>query len=81
MYYPYPSQNNDINCGLFAVVVVLHIIDGIAVEKTTFDQSSITDLRKELAHHLLPAVTLLKHPLPAIICQEMLSLLTADDQS
>ncbi|KAI2507015.1 hypothetical protein MHU86_7400 [Fragilaria crotonensis] len=49
MYYPCPSQQNDIDCGLFAVAVILHLIDSIGVEKNTFDQSSITNLRKDLA--------------------------------
>jgi Ulp1 protease family, C-terminal catalytic domain len=84
MYYPCPSQQNGIDCGLFAVAVILHLIDGIVVEKNTFDQSSITNLRKELAHHLSGVATLNKYQMPAIIVRKwfpQLQLLTTDHES
>jgi Ulp1 family protease len=37
-YHECPSQQNSIDCGLFCVGVVLHLMDGINVNSTTFSQ-------------------------------------------
>ena len=46
----YPIQHNGIDCGLFAVVICLHIFDGAEVGPHIFTQYSydITQLRTQL---------------------------------
>jgi hypothetical protein len=47
-----PSQTNGHNCGLFAVAVVLHLVEGKEVNSQTFRQSDITKRWKKLAEVL-----------------------------
>jgi Ulp1 family protease len=47
-----PKRRNGSDCGIFAVAVVLHTIDGIPVTVDTFSQEVITALRNNLTSHL-----------------------------
>ena len=47
-YCDCPIQKNGFDCGLFAVGVVLHLIEGIDVTRETFRQQDITNLRSTL---------------------------------
>ena len=43
-----PLQQNGIDCGLFAVIICLHIFDGAEVGPHIFTQYQITQLRAQL---------------------------------
>ena len=47
-----PTQMNGIDCGLFAVMNCLHILDGVAINPSIFTQEHITRLQKVLPHVL-----------------------------
>ena len=47
-YCDCPMQKNGFDCGLFAVGVVLHLIEGIDVTRETFRQQDVTTLRSRL---------------------------------
>jgi hypothetical protein len=72
-FHPCPSQSNGIDCGLFAVAIVLHIIDGVSVDDTIFDQGCITQLRTELTSHLSGVKCLKKNPLPSSVVRKCFS--------
>jgi Ulp1 family protease len=44
-----PQQNNSINCGLFGVITLLHLIHGVPIDDMTFSQQDITKLRQGLS--------------------------------
>ena len=46
-----PQQLNGIDCGLFCVGVVLHLLDNLVVDAETFDSKDITALRMRLYVH------------------------------
>ena len=50
-YHECPSQLNGIDCGLFCVGVVLHLLDGINVNSTTFSHHDCSRLRFRLSTH------------------------------
>ena len=52
-YHKCPSQLNGIDCGLFCVGVVLHLLDGINVDSTTFSHQDCSPLRLRLSTHFL----------------------------
>jgi hypothetical protein len=53
-----------IDCGLFSIGVVLHIIDSILITNETFKQEHMTKLlRSELGTHLGAVENLSKYPL------------------
>jgi Ulp1 family protease len=43
-----PQQNKSIDCGLFGVITLLHLIHGIPIDDMTFTQQDITKLRQGL---------------------------------
>jgi Ulp1 family protease len=43
-----PQQNNSIDCGLFGVITLLHLIHGVPIDDMTFSQRDITKLRQGL---------------------------------
>ena len=43
-----PVQTNGYDCGLFAVIVVLHLVEGTRLNTDTFDQKDISNLRSKL---------------------------------
>ena len=52
-YHECPSQLNGIDCGLFCVGVVLHLLDGINVNSTTFSHHDCSRLMFRLSTHFL----------------------------
>ena len=79
-FHPCPGQSNCVDCGLFAVGVVLHIIDGIPIDASIFDQVCISRLRTELSNHLSVVTRLRKYPLPSFVIRKCFSQLkTLDD--
>jgi hypothetical protein len=50
-YHDCPRQRNGIDCGLFAVGVVLHLLEGKAINSKTFSPKDIHRLRLELSMH------------------------------
>ena len=55
VYYDCPRQRNGIDCGLFAVGVVLHLIEGKAIDSDTFSPKDIHQLRLNLSNHFSQA--------------------------
>ena len=51
-YKDCPPQANGYDCGIFAVAVVLHLLERKPVDTTTFSQSNVTEARKELGKAL-----------------------------
>ena len=77
---PCPTQDNVIDCGLFSIGVVLHIIDSIPITNETFKQEHMTKLRSDLATHLGAVENLSKYPLPCSVIRGCFpALLTMDD--
>ncbi|KAI2506926.1 MULE transposase domain [Fragilaria crotonensis] len=77
---PCPTQGNLIDCGLFSIGVVLHIIDSIPITNETFKQEHMTKLRSDLATHLAAVENLSKYPLPCSVIRGCFpALLTMDD--
>ena len=72
-----PKQRNGIDCGLFAVAVVLHIIDGIPVTVDTFSQEIITALSNNLTSHLANVKSFRKYTLPSGIVRGVFDALSA----
>ena len=52
-----PQQLNGIDCGLFCVGVVLHLLDNVVVDAETFDSKDITALRMRLYVHFTGKVS------------------------
>ena len=52
-YHECPSPLNGIDCGWFCVYVVLHLLDGINVNSTTFSHHDCSRLRFRLSTHFL----------------------------
>jgi hypothetical protein len=48
-YCDCPIQLNGYDCGLFAIGVVIHLVDGKNLMEQTFKQENITDLRRKMA--------------------------------
>jgi hypothetical protein len=71
--HPCPCQQNTVDCGLFAVAIILHIIDGVEVNAATFDQTCITQLRTNLTNHLSGCASLKKYKLPSIVIRDCFS--------
>ena len=44
-----PQQKNSIDCGLFAVGICLHLLDGIDIQHNTFTQDNITLFRNNVS--------------------------------
>ena len=55
-YAECPAQLNGYDCGLFAVGVVLHLVEGKDVASTTFNQQQISGLRVKLASYFSAAL-------------------------
>ena len=55
-FCPCPKQRNGIDCGIFAVPVLLHIIDGIPVTVDMFSQEIITSLRNLYHPNVIPVI-------------------------
>ena len=72
-----PKQRNGIECGLFAVAVVLHIIDGIPVTVDTFSQEIIPALSNNLTSHLANVKSFRKYTLPSGIVRGVFDALPA----
>ena len=51
-----PGQLNGIDCGLFAIGVVLHLFDGIEVDRDTFTHRNCSRLRLKLSTHFTHVV-------------------------
>jgi Ulp1 family protease len=51
-YCDCPIQLNGYDCGLFAIGMVLHLVDGKNLTEETFKQENITDLRQKMATFL-----------------------------
>ena len=45
---PCPQQQNVIDCGIFAVSVCIHILEGIPINELTFQQNHIMEFRQTL---------------------------------
>ena len=58
-YHDCPGQLNRIDCGLFCIGVVLHLLDGIEGDRTTFTHQSCSRLRFKLSTHF---THLVHHP-------------------
>jgi Ulp1 family protease len=54
-YQECPQRINGIDCGLFCVGVVLHIRYGETIDKDTFSQEHVTELRLKLGDHFMDA--------------------------
>ena len=50
-YHDCPGQLNGIDCGLFCIGVVLHLLDGIDVDRGTFTHRHCSQLRLKLSTH------------------------------
>ena len=50
-FYSCPQQRNDIDCGLFCVGVVLHLLEDHVVDNTTFCHTDMCEMRKRLYTH------------------------------
>ena len=44
-FRPCPGQANNVDCGLFSVGVVLHLLANLEVESSTFNQANVSHLR------------------------------------
>ena len=55
-YHYCPGQLNRIDCGLFCVGVVLHLLDGIEVDRTTYTHQKCSHLRFKLSTHFTHVV-------------------------
>ena len=44
-----PQQANGVDYGLFTVAVTLHLLEGLEVNRHTFSQDNISEMRKQLA--------------------------------
>jgi hypothetical protein len=58
---PCPQQQNGVDCGLFAVAIILHLLEGIEVTETLFCQKDISNLRAAMVDSM--ASRPLKSPL------------------
>ena len=56
LYHDCPLQLNGIDCGLFCVGVVLHLLDGINVDSSTFSHQDCSRLRLRLSTHFLGTI-------------------------
>jgi MULE transposase domain/Ulp1 protease family, C-terminal catalytic domain len=72
-----PKQRNGIDCGLFAVAVVLHLIDGIQLTVDTFNQEIITALRNNLTSHFANVKSFRTYTLPSGIVRGVFGALPA----
>ncbi|KAI2505811.1 hypothetical protein MHU86_8587 [Fragilaria crotonensis] len=52
-YQECPQQLNGIDCGLFCVGVVLHILDGKTIDRDAFSKEHVTELRFKLGNHFM----------------------------
>ena len=43
-----PQQDNGIDCGLFSVVVILHLLQNFAISATSFSQEDISGMRSDI---------------------------------
>jgi Ulp1 family protease len=50
-FYSGPQQVNDVDCGLFCVGVVRHLLDDHAVDNTIFSHTDMSEMRKRLYIH------------------------------
>ena len=50
-YQECPPQNNGIDCGLFCVGVLLHLLDGKTVARNTFSHKHVAEVRLKLGEH------------------------------
>jgi hypothetical protein len=50
-YHSCPAQRNGIDCGLFCVGIVLHILDRKTVDSNTFTYHNVTELSFKLSTH------------------------------
>ena len=50
-FFSCPQQRNDIDCGLFCVGIVLHLLDDHAVDDTIFSNADMSEMRKRLYVH------------------------------
>jgi hypothetical protein len=64
---PCPQQRNGIDCGLFAVGVVLHLLANVHIDTETFKDHHISNLRKELAAYLSSAKGHKKRSIPSAL--------------
>jgi hypothetical protein len=48
-FWSCPGQDNSIDCGLFSVGVVLHLLANLDVESNTFNQANVSHLQNFLA--------------------------------
>ena len=55
-YHDCPGQLNGIDCGLFCIGVVLHLLDGIEVDRDTFTHRHCSRLRMKLSTHFTHVV-------------------------
>ncbi len=54
-YQECPHQINGIVCGLFCAGIVLHILVGKTIDRDTFSQEHVTELRSKLGDHFMGA--------------------------
>ena len=45
---PCSQQGNGIDCGLFTVVVILHLLQNVAISADSFSQEDISGLRSDI---------------------------------
>ena len=45
---PCPQQMNAVDCGLFAVAISVHILEGVQIQKDAFNQTHITKFQQML---------------------------------
>jgi hypothetical protein len=48
-YKEFPEQNNVIDCGIFAVAIVLHLSERLEVKRDSFSQADVINARSNLA--------------------------------
>jgi len=66
-----PQQKNGSDCGLFAMALILHIVDGIHVDANTFSQESISQLRQLLGSHLVEIRNLHRYIIPSSVIRNV----------
>ena len=55
-YHNCPGQRNGIDCGLSCIGIVLHLLDGIEVDRGTFTHRNCSRLRLKLSTHFTDVV-------------------------